>query len=55
MWEIVSAESGLDVDKLDYLKRDSMFTGVEKAGFITELIITASFIDSEGKLAFRER
>ena len=54
LYEIVcNSECGLDVDKLDYVNRDSMHTGLP--GFQADYILLNALIDKDGHLAFREK
>jgi HD superfamily phosphohydrolase len=40
----------LDVDRLDYLKRDSFFTGVSEGNINTQRIISMMNVCEEGEL-----
>lgn len=54
LYQIVcNSECGLDVDRLDYINRDSMHTGLP--GFQSDYIILNAVIDKDGYLAFREK
>lgn len=54
LYEIVcNSQCGLDVDRLDYINRDSMHTGLP--GFQSDYIILNAVIDKDGHLAFREK
>lgn len=54
LYQIVcNEECGIDVDKMDYLRRDSYHTGFP--GFQSEYIILNSVIDNDGHLAFKEK
>ena len=54
LYEIVcNRECGIDVDKMDYLRRDSWHTGLP--AFQSDYIILSSGIDSDRHIAFREK
>jgi len=54
LYQIVcNKECGIDVDKMDYLKRDSFHTGFP--GFQSDYIILNAKIDSELHLAFKKK
>jgi HD superfamily phosphohydrolase len=50
---ICNDESGIDVDKMDYLRRDAYHTGFP--GFQSDYIIINAMIDSENRIAFRKK
>lgn len=50
---ICNAESGIDVDKMDYLRRDAYHTGFP--GFQSDYIIINAVIDSDHHIAFRSK
>jgi len=50
---VCNSECGLDVDKLDFLARDAMHTGLP--GFQADYIILNAVIDNDGDLKFREK
>lgn len=50
---ICNDECGIDVDKMDYLRRDAYHTGFP--GFQSDYIIINALIDSDGHIAFRRK
>ena len=52
MYQLVSGQ--IDVDRLDYLKRDSFYTGVAEGNINVERIITMMNVESE-KLVFESK
>ena len=52
MYQLVSGQ--IDVDRLDYLKRDSFYTGVAEGNINVERIITMMNVDNE-KLVFENK
>ena len=54
LYEIVcNAECGIDVDRMDYLKRDSSHCGFP--GFQSDFIILNAVIDSEGHIGYNKK
>jgi len=54
LYQIVcNAECGIDVDKMDYLRRDSYHTGFP--GFHSDYIISNAVIDSSKHIAFKRK
>lgn len=54
IYEIVSNSTcGIDVDRLDYLQRDSRHTGMQ--GFQPDYLIECMCVDQDGHLAFLEK
>ena len=48
-------DSDLDVDKIDYLLRDSVHTGVAYGSIDSERLVRTITVDNEGNLAIREK